>query len=149
VSAIGAAERELALDEVRLVRASTADEGRRRDLDDIVEALEDGRLADDSHSTLERIVTLGLQSGRIRAVYGPAGEQAALRLYRRLPEGAAVRESAEAVSEALQSLRGKELESASIAAVGPGSFALTLTAGGLELSVRLDRQGVRLGSVGV
>ena len=98
---IGAAERELALDEVRLVRASTADEDRRRNLDEIVEALEDGRLPDDSESTLERIVTLGLQSGRIRAVYGPAGEQAALRLYRRLPEGASVRESAEAVSEAL------------------------------------------------
>jgi hypothetical protein len=146
---IGAAERELALDEVRLVRASTADEERRRDLDEIVEALEEGRLPDDSQSTLERIVTLGLQSGRIRAVYGPAGEQATLRLYRRLPEGAAVRESAEAVSAALQSLRGKELESVSIAAAGPGSFALTLAAGGVELSVRLDRQGVRLGSVGV
>lgn len=146
---IGASEQELALEELGLVRASTADEERRRELDEIVEALADGRLPDEGQATLERIMALGLQSGRIRAVYGPAGEQAALRLYRRLPEGAAVRESAEEVSETLASLRGKELESVSIAALGPGSFALTLAAGGLELTVRLDRQGVRLSSVGV
>ena len=40
---------------------------------------------------LEPIVSLGLQSGRIRSVYGPGGEQAALRLYRKLPGGRAVR----------------------------------------------------------
>ena len=43
---------------------------------------------------LERVLELGLQAGRIRAVYGPGGEQAALRLFRRLPAGAELAETA-------------------------------------------------------
>ncbi len=57
--------------------------------------------------------------------------------------------SAQDVTAALAALEGKELEAVALHAVGPGSFTLTLTAGGLELSVRLDRQGARLASVGV
>ena len=51
--------------------------------------------------TLEPILELALQAGRIRAVYGPPGEQAALRLYRKLPRGAALQQSARDVSDAL------------------------------------------------
>ena len=53
-------------------------------------AIETGVLDDDDAQSLERIVELALQAGRIRAVYGPPGEQAALRLYRKLPRGAAL-----------------------------------------------------------
>ena len=42
--------------------------------------------------------------GRIRAVYGPGGEQAALRLFRRLPAGAGLAETARSVSAALATL---------------------------------------------
>jgi hypothetical protein len=94
-------------------------------------------------------VELALQAGRIRAVYGPPGEQAALRLYRRLPRGTALTESAREVSEALASLRGSTLEGASLTAVGPGSYTLSLSAGDARLSVRLDRQGARVTSVEV
>jgi hypothetical protein len=53
------------------------------------------------------------------------------------------------VTEALGALRSLPIESISIQAVGPGAFSLSISAGGTELSIRLDRQGARLASVGV
>jgi hypothetical protein len=110
--------------------------------------LEDEReLAPDDLPELERLVTLALQSGRIRALYGPGGEQAILRLYRKLPGGKELAQSAAAVGEALSGLQGRTLESVSLTAVGPGAFSLTMAAGGVQLKVHLDRQGARLASV--
>ena len=65
-------------------------------------------------------------------------------LYRRLPRGAELAESAREVTAALRALEGRELGSVELTAVGPGSFSLSLAAGELELSLRLDRQGARV-----
>jgi hypothetical protein len=94
------------------------------------------------------VLELGLQTGRIRALYGPGGEQAAIATVRKLPRGRERGESARDVSAALQALAGKTLDSVALTAVGPGAFTLALGAGGVELSVRLDKSGARLTSVG-
>lgn len=143
-------EREVALAEVDAVRRA-AQPGDFRDLlDDLAAAVETGALESTRLvEELDRLIALALQSGRVRALYGPSGEQAALRAYRKLPGGAELTESAKAVNKALASLEGRSLDQISIAAVGPGAFTLSLVAGGAELSVRLDRQGARLASVGV
>jgi len=141
-------ERELALSEVEAVLAAAADGDYRERLDAIHAALEDGGPVEARDTPeLERLVTIALQSGRARALYGPGGEQALLRLYRRLPAGIEAKESAEAVGEALAQLHGKPLERVGLAAVGPGSHSLTLEAGGIRLLVHLDRGGARLASV--
>jgi len=142
-------EREVALAEAQSVLAVAGDPGYRDELALLIAAIEDGEVPAESEETLEQVVELGLQAGRIRALYGPGGEQAALRLYRRLPRGSELRASAGEVSSALRALEGRELESVSVQALGPGAFSLTLVAGGTELTVRLDRQGARLASVGV
>jgi hypothetical protein len=95
------------------------------------------------------VLELGLQAGRIRAIYGAGGEQAALRLFRRLPGGAELTESARSVSEALATLNGRPLDSFRIEAIGPGMYRLAVVAGGAEVAVRLDRSGVQLASIGV
>jgi hypothetical protein len=82
-------------------------------------------------------------------VYGPEGEQAALKTYRRLPGGRALSESAVEVTAALAALEGKTLDQVRVQSRGPGSFLVTLGVEGLELSVRLDRSGARVHSVGV
>ena len=139
---------EVALAETQAVLAMARDQGYRDRLADVVAAVSDGQIFENEAADLEQVLELGLQSGRIRAVYGPSGEQAALRLYRRLPRGAALAESAREVTEALEALRGKPLEAIELSAVGPGAFSLSLAADGLELSLRLDRQGARIASVG-
>ena len=146
--AVRGEERELALAEVEAVLAAVPDGDYRVRLDAIHAALEDGEpVAEEDAPDLEQLVTIALQSGRARALYGPGGEQALLRLYRRLPGGIEARESAASVSEALAQLHGKPLERISLTAVGPGRHSLALDVGGLRLLVHLDRNGARLASV--
>ena len=146
--AVRGEERELALSEVEAVLAAVPAGETRERLDAIRTALADGgALAEDDASELERLVTLALQSGRARALYGPGGEQALLRLYRRLPGGVEATASASAVGEALAQLRGKPLERIDVRTVGPGAHTLTVEAGGLRLLVQLGRDGARIASV--
>ena len=147
--AVKAEEREVALGEVAAVREAARDEGFRLRLAGLAESVAEGELSEEQAVELEGVLELGLQAGRIRAVYGPAGEQAALKLFRRLPAGADLVETARSVTEALATLRGRPLEAVRIEAVGPGMYRLVLLAGGAEVAVRLDRSGVAIGSVGV
>ena len=140
---------EVALGEAQAVLSMVQDEERRARLADLIAAVGEGVVDDEDAEALEELLELGLQTGRIRAVYGPGGEQAALQTYRRLPRGAELAESAREVTAALQTLLGKPLESISVEASAPGAYALTLKVDGIDLSVRLDRQGARLASVGV
>jgi hypothetical protein len=140
---------EVALAEAQAVRALVQDDDRRAKLAALVAAVQEGEVEGDDAEALEELLELGLQTGRVRALYGPGGEQAALATYRKLPRGAELSESASEVTAALAALEGKQIDSISLRAVGPGAFLLSLGAGGVELSVRLDRQGARLSSVGI
>jgi hypothetical protein len=140
---------DVALGEAQAVLALVHDPERRGRLADLVAAVQDGELGDEEAQSLEELLELGLQSGRIRGVYGPEGEQAALKTYRRLPGGRALADSAADVSEALSALAGKTLDDVKVQSTGPGAYLITLAVDGLELSVRLDRAGARLHSVGV
>jgi len=114
----------------------------------LVAELDGGEVAEEVDA-LQKILELGLQSGRVRALYGPGGEQAALRLYRRLPRGAELEETTREVTAALRALEGLPLRSVELRAAGPGAFALSIAAGELELDLRLGRDGARLSSLGV
>ena len=140
---------EVALSEAQAVLSMVRDEERRGRLADLIAAVTEGEVGDEDAEALTELLELGLQTGRLRAVYGPGGEQAALRVFRRLPRGKELGDSAREVTGALASLVGKPLESVQIQATSPGAFLLTLAAEGIELSVRLDRQGARLTSVGI
>ena len=140
---------EVALGEAQAVLAMVQDDERRGRLAELIAAVGEGELAEDDAEALAELLELGLQTGRIRAQYGPGGEQAALRLFRKLPRGQELSESAREVSAALASLVDKRLTGARIEATGPGTFLVSLSADGVELAVRLDRNGVRLTSVGL
>src|SRR5580765_7628956 len=115
-----------------------ADEQRRARLADVLAAVDDGSVEGEDAAALGELLELGLQSGRLRAVYGPEGEQAALTLYRRLPRGRELGEAAREVSSALGALEGRALEKVSVQALGPCAHVVTVAAEGLELSIRLD-----------
>jgi hypothetical protein len=140
--------REVALAEAQAVLALARADAMRARLAELVAALEDGAVDGDAEELLEQVLELGLQAGRVRAHYGPGGEQAALKTLRRLPCGRVRTDSAREVSDALAALAGKTLERVEIAAVAPGSYTLSIGAGGVEAAVRLDVSGARLQSVG-
>ena len=140
---------EVALGEAQAVLAMVQDDERRGRLADLVAAVQDGELGEDEAQALEELIELGLTTGRIRGLYGPEGEQAALKTYRRLPRGRELSSSAREVTEALAALEGKVLEQVSVQSAGPGAFVVSLGVEGLELSVKLDHSGARIHSVGV
>jgi hypothetical protein len=140
---------EVALGEAQAVLAMVQDDERRGRLADLVAAVQDGELADGDAQALEELIELGLSTGRIRGVYGPEGEQAALKTYRKLPRGRELGERARDVTDALAALEGKTLEQVRVQSAGPGAYLVTIGVDGLELTVRLDRSGPRIHSVGV
>jgi hypothetical protein len=140
---------EVALGEAQAILAMVQDEERRGRLADLIASVQDGELDADDAQALEEVIELGLSTGRIRGLYGPEGEQAALKTYRKLPRGKELSESARDVSDALAALEGKPLERVSVQSTGPGAFLVSIAVDGLELAVRLDRSGARIHSVGV
>ena len=123
------------------------DEMRAR-LAELVAAVDDGGVDGDAAELLEYVLELGLQTGRIRAYYGPGGEQAALPTLRRLPRGRARADSAREVSQALQALAGRAARRRCDRRRRAGRFTLAIEAGGLEARSGSTRNGARLASVG-
>ena len=138
---------EVATAEAQAVLAMVQNEERRGRLADVIAAIADGEVSGDDADALAELLELGLQTGRIRAYYGPGGEQAALATLRKLPKGRGRTESAREVSTALQALNGAQIDAVKIAAIAPGAFTLTIEAGGVEAAVRLDNNGARVTSL--
>jgi hypothetical protein len=139
--------REVALAEAQTVLSMAQNDEMRARLGELVSDVDDGEVGEGSTELLESVLELGLQTGRVRAYYGPGGEQAALSTLRRLPRGRARSDSAREVSDALKALNGQQIDAVKIAAVAPGAFTITIEAGGVEASVRLDNNGARLTSL--
>ena len=141
--------REVARAEAQAVLAPVQDEDRRSKLGALLAAVDEGSVEGEDADALAEVLGLGLQTGRVRALYGPDGEQAALKVYRRLPAGRELGAAAKDVNEALRALEGRAIEKVSVAAVGPGTHAVTIAAEGLELTIKLGRNGATLGTVGI
>ena len=134
--------------EAQAVIAMLSDGQRRERLADVLAAVDDGRVEGEDAAALGELLELGLQTGRLRAVYGPEGEQAALGLFRRLPQGKELSQSTSELNEALDVLSGRTLEKLAIHVVGPGEYGVSISAEGFELAVRLGRSGARISTMG-
>src|SRR3954454_9979067 len=139
---------EVARAEAQAVLSMVVDEGRRARLADVVAAVDEGRVEGPDADALSELLELSLQTGRLRAVYGPGGEQAALGLFRRLPRGREVADSTRDLNGALASLEGRPLDRLTVHAVGPGEYGISVSAGGLGVEVRLRRPGRKGGDRG-
>lgn len=98
---------------------------------------------------LERLLEMGLETGRIRQVHTAHGEMAALRVFQRTPKGSALKAACDAANEALQSLQGHAIESLSFSVRGPGAYSLVLETDQTTVTVHIDRHGVRVRSMEV
>jgi hypothetical protein len=132
----------LVLDQVRTPEA-------RVQYSELLTAVDLGEIPVELLPTLQVLLEVGLESGRIRARHLADGESAALGLYRQTPAGRARSESAAEVNRALAALTGRPLEALEIQPAGPGRFHLTLTTGSGTLLLALDRAGVRVRTVEV
>jgi hypothetical protein len=139
---------EVARAEAQAVLAMVVDEGRRLKLADVVAAIDDGEVEGAEADALAELLELGLSTGRVRQVYGPEGEQAALGLFRRLPLGKELAETTRELNEALKALEGRTIEKISVSAVGPGEYGVTVSTEDFEIALRLGKAGARVASIG-
>ena len=65
---------EVALGEAQAVLSMVSDEERRGRLADLIAAVGEGEVGEEDAAALTELLELGLQTGRLRAVYGPGGE---------------------------------------------------------------------------
>jgi hypothetical protein len=139
---------EVARAEAQAVLSMVQDESRRGRLADVVAAVDGGSVEGDDADALAELLELGLATGRLRSVYGPEGEQAALALFRRLPLGRELTESARELNGALEALEGRTIDKVSVTAVGPGEYGVTISTEDYEIVLRLGRAGARLATIG-
>ena len=139
---------EVARAEAQAVLAMVQDETRRGRLADIVAAVDEGEVSGDDADALAELLELGLQTGRVRSIYGPDGEQAALALFRRLPLGRELTQTTRDLNEALAALEGRAIERVSVNLVGPGEYGVTISTEEYEVVLRLGRAGARLATIG-
>jgi hypothetical protein len=139
---------EVARAEAQAVLAMVVDEGRRLKLADVVAAIDEGAVDGVDADALAELLELGLSTGRVRAVYGPEGEQAALGLFRRLPLGKELAESTRELSEALSALEGRTIEKVAVSVVGPGEYGVTVSTEDFEIVLRLGKAGARVATIG-
>jgi hypothetical protein len=139
---------EVARAEAQAVLAMVQDETRRSRLADVVAAVDDGEVDGPDADALAELLELGLSTGRVRALYGPDGEQATLALFRRLPLGKELSDSARELTQALGALEGRTIDRVSVNAVGPGEYGVTISTDDFEVVLRLGRAGARLATIG-
>ena len=120
----------------------------RSKLADVVAAVDEGVVEGADADALAELLELGLSTGRVRALYGPEGEQAALGLFRRLPLGKELAETTRELNEALEALEGRTIEKVSVSAVGPGEYGVTVSTEDFEIALRLGKAGARVASIG-
>lgn len=144
---LSAAEQELVEAEIRAFAGSLPDPASRARYLDLATLVADGVVGDEQIGPLATILEIGLQTGRLRRVYGADGEMALGRIFQRTPRGAAVTAEAAAVTTALEALRGHTIDDIRVTALGPGSYSVLVDTRQCQLTIRLDRGGVRVDSV--
>src|SRR5262249_26114510 len=73
------------LDELEALLASVTDRAARALFIDLAAAVADGGVGEAEAPALEKLLEMGLQTGRVRKVHGPEAEQALLRLFHQTP----------------------------------------------------------------
>lgn len=146
---INATEQELLIPEITMFAAALRDPAARARYEELRDAVREGEVGDELAGHLGNVLEVGLQSGRLRKFYGADGEQALARLFHRTPAGAALSDAARSVTEALTALHGQVVEEIRISALGPGSYGLTIDTDRCQITVRLDRGGVRVENLAV
>jgi hypothetical protein len=115
----------------------------------LLQEVQSGEVSEAHAGTLEGLLEIVLESGRARTLYGPPGENTLTSLFHKTPHGSALVRETNAVNQALKGLEEQALRGVTFRSAGPGSWALTLQTDRCELTVRIDRRGVRVDTLGV
>jgi hypothetical protein len=141
--------REVLVAEAAALRDTITDpEGRDRYLA-LAAAIADGEVAEALLPSLERLLELGLRTGRVRRMHGPMSESAVARVFQATPAGRSLAASLVEVNAALGALRGRPLDRLTFAARGPGSYTLAIETPTAALTLEIGPAGLTVKDVSV
>jgi len=112
-------------------------------------AVADGQVDDDLVTALERLLDLGLRTGRVRRLHGPHAESAIARVFNATPAGQGLAAALAELNTALVALQGQPLHRLTFAARGPGSYTLSIETPAAGLTFDIGPGGVALRDVSV
>jgi len=142
-------QKEILEREVRAFLAGLADPEAQARYADLLQEVESGEITEAPSGALEGILEIVLESGRARKLYGPAGENTLTSLFQKTLHGSALVKMTNEVNQALRGLAGQTLGEIIFRSSGPGSYVLTIQTDRCELTLRIDRQGIRVDNLGV
>jgi hypothetical protein len=96
---------------------------------------------------LEGVLELILGSGRARHAHRAEGERILKAVYDRTPRGQAIAEELHRTNRALAALAGQRVDSVRAGSSMPGRHTVTITTESLQLTLVVDRDGIRVDSV--
>jgi hypothetical protein len=112
-------------------------------------AADRGEIPDEWGDRLGEVLRLALETGRASRVHGPEGTRRLLAVWRQTPQALAIRGAIDEVNAALAALEGLPVRSVRVTPTGPGGFSLAVAAGEVEFRLAVEREDVRVRSVGV
>jgi len=112
-------------------------------------AVDEGEVPSEMAERLGAIVEVALSSGRIRRLFGPGAQLSLNSLYKKTPQGLQLESSIDSLNRALGELGGNRVESIAAAVRSPGDYALTIKTDSAQLTIRFEKEGVRLETVEV
>lgn len=144
---------ELSEDEAELVgaeafaasRALGPERGRRAEA--LARAAASRRVPPGLLEPLGEVLLASLEGGRARRLYRAEGERLLAEVFERTPRGAALRAELDAVNGALRALRGRALDDVRVGARVPGRFTVSLSAGGVGVTLVVRPDGVAVESL--
>ena len=140
-------DRELLLEELDGFTASLPDEDARIPYLALRRDIETGQVSPENVPSLENILELTLQSGRVRRRQSAVAEKRLLRLFNGTPRGAAVKQAVAETNEALASLKGQVLDTVAFAPGTPGAYRLLIDTEACRVDLEITRQGVSVKNV--
>ncbi len=129
--------------EARALAAAFQDRERRAGLQQLAAEADEQLIPPALIPELERLLDMGLQTGRFRGRYGPGGETAMVRLFSRTPRGAQIAQRVSAANAALAALSGQTLQQLSFTVSGWGSYSLHLKTDLYSVRIAIDANGVQ------
>lgn len=93
------------------------------------------------------VLLASLEGGRARRLYRAEGERVLMGVFDRTPRGAALRAELDAVNAALGALAGRTLEKVRVGARVPGRLTVSLSAGGVGVTILVRPDGVAVESL--
>ncbi len=147
--AIDALQRDILIPQIQAFLDSTSDPAARDVYAALRSAVEHLQIPSELQARLGAIVEVALQSGRVRRLFGPAGDLSMNALFLKTPRGREIAESIRDVNAALAKLKGQPVEEISAALKSPGAYALTIRTSGYQLVIRFEPAGARVESLEV